>query len=78
MKTQLRMDQLPIGERAVVVSLEIMSTQRRRLQDLGLVPGATVRCLLRANSGDPAAFEIRGAVIALRRIDTCRITVQPF
>lgn len=42
---------------------------RRRLQDLGMVPGAFVECVGISPLGDPAAYRIRGAVIALRRRD---------
>ncbi len=41
----------------------------RRLLDLGLIPGAAVECLGRAPLGDPAAYLIAGAVIAIRRRD---------
>lgn len=41
--------------------------QRRRLLDLGLVPGTRVDAELRSASGDPVAFRVRGALIALRK-----------
>lgn len=37
--------------------------------DLGFVPGAQVECLGRSPLGDPAAYRVRGAVVALRRRD---------
>jgi DtxR family Mn-dependent transcriptional regulator len=40
---------------------------RRRLLDLGVVPGTLVRAELASLSGDPVAYRIRGAMIALRR-----------
>ena len=42
---------------------------RRRLLELGLVPGTRVTCAAVSPAGDPAAYLIRGAVIALRRKD---------
>ena len=41
--------------------------QRRRLLDLGVVPGTQVVAELASASGDPVAYRIRGALIALRR-----------
>ena len=41
----------------------------RRLTDLGLVRGTRVTCVLRSPAGDPRAYLIRGALIALRRAD---------
>ena len=40
--------------------------ERRRLLDLGLTPGTIVEAEFRSPGGDPMAFMIRGAIIALR------------
>ena len=47
-----------------------------RLMDLGLTHGARVRCLFAAPGGDPRAYRIRGAVIALRSKDSQQILVR--
>ncbi len=64
---------LPEGGQARVRALRLEGGMRRRLQDLGLVNGTNVTCLQRAASGDPSAYLIRGAVIALRKNDTACI-----
>ena len=46
-----------------------------RLMDLGLTHGARVRCLFAAPGGDPRAYRIRGAVIALRSEDADLVCV---
>ena len=46
---------------------------RRRLQDIGFIPGTAVTCLQRSPLGDPTAYRIRGTVIALRREDAKNI-----
>ena len=56
---------------------ELSGGMRRRVQDLGLVPGTRVTCVRRALSGDPIAYRIRGAVVALRKCDAAQIEVQP-
>ena len=55
------------GQRARVAALHLSGGMRRRVQDLGLVPGTRVTCVRRALSGDPIAYRIRGAVVALRK-----------
>ena len=65
-------DILP-GERAVIGHLETKGDMRRRLQDIGLVEGTMVKCLRKSPSGDPVAYLIRGAVIALRSADSSEI-----
>lgn len=67
---------LPEGACARVHRLSLKGGIRRRLQDLGLVPGTNVHCIQRAAAGDPTAYAIRGAVIALRRADTAQIEME--
>lgn len=64
------------GQRATVLGLENQEPLRRRLMELGLVPGTEVMCLGRSPGGDPAAYRVRGAVIALRAADCARIIVE--
>ena len=45
----------------------------RRLFDLGLVPGTSVTCTAVSPAGDPAAYLIRGAVIAIRGKDAAGV-----
>ena len=47
-----------------------------RLLDLGLIPGTRVVCQGHSPAGDPAAYLIRGAVIALRARDAAGITLE--
>ncbi|MFD2171825.1 FeoA family protein [Tumebacillus lipolyticus] len=67
--------QLAIGERARVISLLATGQQRRRMLDLGLVPQAMIEALRKSPAGDPVAYRIRGAVIALRREEASLVTV---
>ena len=66
---------LPTGEQARVVALH-HPTLRRRLMDIGLVPGALVTCVGRSPGGDPAADEVCGAVIAIRRTDAACVEIS--
>ena len=69
------LDRLPVGRQGRVCALGAETALGTRLQDLGLVEGTEVRCVLRSPAGSPAAYEIRGAVIALRRADCKKILV---
>lgn len=59
------------GQRARVAQLNTKGSMRRRLLDIGLVNGTLVECLGESPAGDPRAYLIRGAVIAIRSRD-CR------
>lgn len=67
--------QLAPGHRAWVGELSAQGELRRRLRDLGFVPGAQVECLGKSPLGDPAAYRVRDAVVALRRRDAQRIAL---
>lgn len=54
----------------------INGPMRRRLQDIGLIDGTEVVCLRKSPSGDPVAYLIRGAVIALRSEDSSKILIE--
>lgn len=50
---------------------------RRRLLDLGFIPGAVVGAVRRGPGGDPIAFRICGSIICLRSEDAKRILIRP-
>ncbi len=64
--TQIPLSRLPVGEKANVSRLLSDGMTRRRMLDLGLVDGAEITPLYKSPSGNPVAYLIRGAVIALR------------
>lgn len=64
------------GSRATVRKLNNEGSMRRRLQDIGLIEGTSVLCLQKSPSGDPIAYLIRGAVIAIREEDSSKIIVD--
>ncbi|NLH96018.1 MAG: ferrous iron transport protein A [Clostridiaceae bacterium] len=67
---------VPCGKKARVRKLISKGNERRRMLDLGLIAGTCVESLLRSPSGDPTAYEIRGAVIALRSEEASKILVE--
>ena len=67
---------LRVGESALVSHIEAEPAMRRRLLELGLVPGARVTCAAVSPAGDPAAYLIRGAVIALRSRDAAGVRLE--
>ncbi len=72
---KLSLSALPLGESGQVVEIQNPPPMARRLTDLGLIPGTRVTCLLNSPAGDPRAYLIRGAVIALRQADAQPVSV---
>lgn len=72
----LLLSSLRVGESAYVTEIQTCPDMVRRLTDLGLVRGTRVTCTARSPAGDPCAYLIRGACIALRRGDAGEIRVE--
>lgn len=70
---------LRTGETARIlgISPRIRGVERRRLMDLGFLPGTHIENEMPSAGGDPIAYRVRGSVIALRKsqaqwISVCR------
>lgn len=70
------LDQLKIGEKAVVIHLKAAGTNRQRLMDLGILPGTQLLAEFRSPLGDPVAYRVRGALIALRREQAREVEIE--
>jgi DtxR family Mn-dependent transcriptional regulator len=74
-----RLSELHPGDQGevVIVSRAARAVERRRFMDLGILPGTIVEAELTGPGGDPSAYRIRGALIALRREQADHIFVNP-
>ena len=70
------LDRLTPGELAVVDRLDVGGDMRRRFLDLGLIENTMVECIGKSPGGDPTAYLIRGAVIAIRSKDCQGIRIH--
>lgn len=69
------LDDTATGDTVTVRELLTTGEMRRRLLDLGLVPGTSVECVGHSPAGDPGAYLIRGVAIALRCEDAHSVLV---
>ena len=73
-KKNIPLNELKVGQRGSQLLSD--TSMRRRLQDIGLIEGTKVECIQKSPSGDPIAFLIRGAVIALRTEDSSSVLMS--
>lgn len=66
------------GESGIVVGIapSCRGPERRRFMDLGILRGTSITAELPSPSGDPTAYLIRGALIALRKNQARQIQIQ--
>jgi DtxR family Mn-dependent transcriptional regulator len=72
------LSQLKLGEsgKVIGISKSCRGQQRRRLMDLGVVPGSIITAEMKSVGGDPTAYLIRGALIALRKLQSDHIYIE--
>ncbi len=75
--TTRTLDQLKPGESATVTTLHAEGVTRRRLMDLGILPGTRLTAELKSPLGDPIAYRVRDALIALRKAQARLIEIAP-
>ncbi|MDX1501193.1 MAG: iron dependent repressor, metal binding and dimerization domain protein [Thermoanaerobaculia bacterium] len=73
-----RLSGLAVGESGRIAAIlpSLRGPERRRILDLGLVPGTEVSAELGSAGGDPTGYRVRGAVIALRRQQADQIQIE--
>ena len=71
--TQLNL--LPLGRTAKVVCVDCNNKLKNRLSDLGLYEGTDICPVLKSPLGEPRAYRINEATVALRDADCKKITV---
>ena len=71
----IQLNLLPLGKTARVATVKCNDKLKSRLSDLGLYEGNEVCPVLKSPFGEPRAYRINEATIALRDSDCKKITV---
>lgn len=64
------------GEEGIVVSIGEKGPSRRRIMDMGVTPGVSVKVVKVAPLGDPIEVNIRGYELSLRKEEAGRIEIK--
>lgn len=67
---------LPIGAKAKVVAVNGNNAVTKRLMEMGVVPGVSVRVIKSAPFGDPLEVRVRGYHLAMRKSEADAIEVS--
>ncbi len=70
------LDKLKIGKSAVVKTVGGEGAVRMHLLGMGLIPGAVLKVVDRAPSGDPIQLQVSGYALSLRKADAAAIAVR--
>ena len=73
---RMTLDKLQAGLQARIVVVSGVGSFRRRLLELGLVPGTPIERTGQAPLGDPLSFRVRDAVLCLRRTEAATVVIE--
>ena len=71
----ITLDKIRVNDKVIIEHVGGELSLKRRLLDLGFVPGEIIECVLISPFHDPKAYLINGSVIALRKCDAKEIEV---
>ena len=74
--TQVSLDQLTVGQRAIIVKVGGTPRLRNRLLEMGMVPGELITVERMAPLGDPVEFTVKGYRLSLRKKEAAQILVE--
>lgn len=78
MKKHINLSELSKGKRARVLLTQGDAPLKQRFEDLGISQGTEILCVMKSPLGDPVAYLIRGALIAIRKEDASNILVEQY
>jgi ferrous iron transport protein A len=64
------------GEKARIIKVLAKGTVRRKLMDMGMVPGSEIEVVRTAPLGDPIEFRIKGYSLSMRKQEAVNIVVE--
>ena len=71
------LDQIPLGQQAVVLHIAEDTPLSHQLQQMGITEGVQICRKRQAPLGDPSVYLVRGSALALRAQDAAHILVRP-
>lgn len=71
-----KLSELKKGEKAMISKINLNGLTRRRLFDLGFIPGTIIQVVFESPLGDPVAYLVKDTLIALRREESEKIEVE--
>ena len=74
----ISLSELNLNQKGIVVDINCNSSIKRRLLDLGLIPGTYITPVFSSPFGEPTAFEFRDTIISIRKEDCSLIKIKSF
>lgn len=73
---QMTLNKLEKGQTAIIVHVGGKGAVKRRMMDMGMVPGSEIKVVRIAPFGDPIEFNVKGYSLSLRKSEAAKIIVE--
>ncbi len=74
--TTMTLTELPVGKDARVISISGKDAVTKRLMEMGVIPGISVKMIKAAPFGDPIEIRVRGYSLAMRKNEADAIEIS--
>lgn len=71
------LSELKTGENGIIEGLDLTCDSALRLQEMGIIPGESIRIIRRAPLGDPVEVKIKHYNLSLRESEAQLIRIRP-
>jgi ferrous iron transport protein A len=71
------LDKVKMNSEVIIIKVNGEKAIKRRLMDMGMIPGTKVFVRKYAPLGDPIEIMVRGTEITLRKMDALNILTEP-
>ena len=72
------LNNLPIGEKAIIIENNVKGKNKKHLTNLGLTNKTNIKCLYKSPLNDPIAYQIKNVIIAIRKEDSKNIIIERY
>lgn len=77
MDNKCSLNKLPVNKSGLVYSIECKENLKNRIYDFGIIENSIITPIFNSPFGDPRAYLIKNAIVALRDTDSENIIVSP-
>ncbi len=74
--SSMNLRRLAPGQKASITKISARGELGRRIRDMGLIPGVSIKVVGKAPLRDPVALRIEGSTIALRNSEADFVSVE--
>lgn len=71
----MRLSDIDINEKYIIKNIDFHGIKKRRLYDLGFIPGQSIEKMYDSVLENPSCYKVKETFIALRREDAYKIEV---